>query len=109
MLHKMLILTVVVLLLLLAGCTSKPVTKLEAWEDGGKVWRYVITLGDTTRTAVTADVYNEIYGYWEKMRLGDRLTCTLDKSAGSKLVDSANCQVKKAGEEYRPPTLGRGP
>lgn len=92
MLHKMLILTVV--LLLLAGCTSNPVTKLESWEDGGKRWHYVITLGDTTRTAVTADVYNEIYGLWTNLKLGQYLECDFDKSLGSKLADSVECTVK---------------
>ena len=91
--HKRFLLFCLILLLAVA-CTSKPVTKLESWEDGGKVWHYVITLGDTTRTAVTANVYNEIYGLWIKLQLGQYLECDFDKSIESKLADSVECTVK---------------
>lgn len=82
------------ILLLAVACASKPVTKIEAWEDAGKVWHYVITIGETNRTAVTADVYTEIYGYWINLRLGQYLECDFDKSIESELADSVECTVE---------------
>ncbi len=81
------------ILLLAVACASKPVTKMESWEDAGKTWHYVITLGDTQRQAVTKDVYAEIYGYWTNLKLGEYLECDLGKTLESKLADSVECTV----------------